>query len=188
MTAAHFDAEVWPDGTISRVTFDATRQYRFLLERDFRPNLTEELSGAVTFCMLNPSTADALKNDPTVARCCGFAKRWAFKRLVVVNLFALRSTSPAVLKDHADPVGGPETDRYILKAAADSSRILAAWGTHGVERGRRDLAVLNLLRSAGYADRLFALRLTKAGHPEHPLYIPAATEPIPFGRSNEVSA
>ncbi len=184
MSGTTFDAEVWPDGTISRVTFDDTRRYRFMLERDFRPNLVErELAGAVTFCMLNPSTADALKNDPTVARCCDFAKRWGFKRLIVVNLFALRSTSSAALKTDPDPVGGPETDRYILKAAAESMRIVAAWGTHGVTRGRRDLAVLELLRSGGFTDRLFALRLTKKGHPEHPLYIPAVTEPIPFGDS-----
>ncbi len=188
--------DVWPDGTEARALFDETMTYRYLLERDWhdvervpmfdgaRP-VSIDFHGSmrtVTFVMLNPSTADALKNDRTVARCMDFAKRWGFKRLRVVNLFALRSTFPGVLKTHPEPTGGIDNDHHIIAAARESEKVIAAWGTHGVNGGRRDLAVVKLLREFGHVhgDKLQALRITKDGHPEHPLYIPAATEPIPF--------
>jgi hypothetical protein len=38
--------------------------------------------------------------------------------------------------------------------------------------------VLALARRCGV--RLEALRLTKGGHPEHPLYLPYTLEPVPF--------
>lgn len=175
------DVDVWPDGTISKAWFDASRRLRYMLERDFRPNLVDrELAGAVTFVMLNPSTADALKNDPTVARCCDFAKRWGFKRLIVVNLYALRSTDPRALLADDDRVG-EHNDRYIVRAAEQSDRVIAAWGANvTVKRDRRDIDVLQLLHGAGCD--VHALRVTKHRYPSHPLYIPAATVPVMYRR------
>ena len=47
----------------------------------------------VVFVMLNPATADAAKDDPTIRRCIGFARAWEFGSLAVGNLFAFRTAS-----------------------------------------------------------------------------------------------
>ena len=102
----------------------------------------------MTFVMLNPSTADAEKFDPTVRRCFGYACDWGFGSMEVVNLFALRSTYPKVLAKAADPVG-PENDVVILKAVKESDLVVAAWGIHGKLLGR-NREVLGLI--AGVRD------------------------------------
>ncbi len=55
--------------------------------------------------MLNPSTADETQEDPTIRRCLGFAKSWGFDRLIIVNIFAFRSTNPDALYSQVDPIG-----------------------------------------------------------------------------------
>ncbi len=128
------------------------------------------------FLMLNPSVADAFILDPTVRRCVNFARRWGCGELVVLNIFALRSTNPAALKTHPDPVG-PENDWYLRRwiGGADGP-VVAAWGVHGT-LGGRDQRVLELVRGLGVD--LQCLKQTKDGHPGHPLYVKASQ---PLGR------
>jgi len=151
------------------VSYSPCQTWRYLLERDLA-----EGEGTLNFVMLNPSTADAVRNDPTIARCVGFGRRWGYRRLLVTNLFALRSPLPAVLGEAEDPVG-PENDAYIRRAARAADRIVIAWGAHGTLRNRQ-ADVLALLRGR----RLEHLGLTRGGQPRHPLYLPAVTEPLPF--------
>ena len=95
--------------------------YRYMLGRQW---------GAPPFLlwmMLNPSTADATEDDPTIRRCSGFAKHWGFGGLVVVNLFAFRATNPADLRAAEQPIG-PENDRHLVNAARSCPRVVAAWG------------------------------------------------------------
>jgi hypothetical protein len=143
-------------------------QYRYLLRRSWRN------ARAACFVMLNPSTADATNDDPTVRRCIRFAKDWGYGQLVVVNLFALRATNPVELKRHPEPVG-PVNDRWIEQTVADESVgvVVAAWGNHGGWRCR-DVAVMDRLKALG---AVHVLGLTSAGCPRHPLYVPAATRP-----------
>lgn len=168
--------------------FDPTEAYRYELRRewgaDFPPAL-RHLAGtlpapdparSMAFLMLNPSTADAFKEDPTVSRCIRFAVTWGFGALEVVNIFALRSTDPKQLYKAEDPVG-PDNDRTILEVARRSGLVVAAWGAHGAlrDRGRE---VAQLLERHGLA--LHCLGATKDGHPRHPLYLPAAAQPVPY--------
>lgn len=148
--------------------FDATRRYRYLLWRRWGHG------GTVAFVMLNPSTADAARDDPTIRRCAGFARTWGFGGMAVVNLFALRATDPARLRRARDPVGR-ENDHHIAAAAATADAVVVAWGVHG-GLGARDRAVLALL--AGLRPR--CLGVTRAGQPRHPLYLPAATRSRPY--------
>lgn len=143
-------------------------QYRYLLQRSWDVNRK-----AVCFVMLNPSTADASVDDPTIRRCLGFARDLGFGQLEVVNLFGLRATEPRVMKSHSDPIG-PENDEHLIRSAAICSVVICAWGANGSYMGR-DHAVLKLLRDAGC--KPLALRLTKSGHPSHPLYLPAKLQP-----------
>lgn len=125
------------------------------------------------FLMLNPSTADAIYNDPTVERCERRARSGEFGGLEVVNLFGYRSTDPKLLRVVGDPIGR-ENDAEILRAADRCKVLVAAWGTYGTLKGR-DRQVIQLLRNAGH--RLHVLALTKHGHPQHPLYVPYSVEP-----------
>jgi hypothetical protein len=120
---------------------------------------------------LNPSTADECTDDPTVRRCLGFARRWGFGHLVLANLFALRTTDPAGLREATDPVG-PENDVHLSACAGEADVILAAWGAGGALCGRDD-AVCHLLRDR----ELLCLGRTLAGQPRHPLYVGGDRQP-----------
>lgn len=119
------------------------------------------------FIMLNPSTADGDTDDPTIRRCVSFAKAWNFERLEVVNLFAYRATDPSVvLKLSADEAIGPMNHDYVTDSAERAGRIVCAWGAKGGYLGQ-DQTVLGWCETAP----TFALKLTKDGHPWHPLYV-----------------
>jgi hypothetical protein len=157
----------------AQATFSECMTYRYHLWRALDPGGV----GTCLFVMLNPSTADHVKNDPTVERCQRRAAAWGYARLEVCNIFALRSTDPAALYRHPDPVG-PENDAYIRAAALGASLVVCAWGGHGSRLGRRSEAVLALLKGVGAAP--CALRLTKSGEPCHPLYLPYSLRPVPM--------
>jgi len=162
-----------PEGVVGRALFSDDKVYRYSLIRRWR-----EGKGTAIFIMLNPSTADESTNDPTVNRCMLWAMRNGYRRLVILNAFALRSTDPKALAKHADPVG-PTNDETILHAlntaqigldAIDGGRyiVICGWGTHGalLDRGSK---IKKLLTDHGYVPHVFAT--TMAGHPGHPLYI-----------------
>ena len=152
-------------------TFDPSGAYRFRLSRTWEPD-----APVVAFVMLNPSTADAHRLDPTVRRCVGFARSWGFGGLEVVNLFAYRATDPAELLRCPEPVG-PGNDRAVLDAVAGSDLVVAAWGNRGGHRGRGE-AVTALLDRRGVAT--VALGRTNLGEPRHPLYVRADVRPVPW--------
>jgi len=159
------------DGIDAAAEFDPTGLYRYTLRRVWAP-----AQPLTCFLMLNPSTADAMRNDPTVTRCIGFAHRWNAGGLLVGNIFGLRSTDPRALYDAADPIG-PDNDRRLVELARAANRVVVAWGVHGVLRGR-GAEVARMMASAGI--QLVCLGRTKDGHPRHPLYLPAAAEPQPY--------
>lgn len=150
--------------------------YRYTLARTW-----DEGKPPVVFCMLNPSTADSTQDDPTIRRCVGFAKKWGFGGLAVVNLFAFRATKPEDMVRAADPVG-PENDAHI-KAAAKGRLVICAWGLFALpDRLKavhaRPRAILDLIRSVDGDPR--CLGLTKNGRPKHPLYLRADALPVSF--------
>lgn len=155
----------WGAATAS---FNTSRTHRYRLSRIWDP-----AAPRVNFVMLNPSTADAFTLDPTVRRCAGYAQQWGMGALEVTNIFALRSTDPRALYQEPDPVG-TGNDTAILAAAGDAQIVIAAWGTHGQLNGRGE-AVRALLADAGI--ELQHLRITKHGHPAHPLYLPGDLTP-----------
>jgi hypothetical protein len=137
-------------------------RYRYALWRRWAPG------AQVLFVMLNPSTADQQKDDPTIRRCIGFAVSWGYGALAVGNLFAFRTPSPSILRQAAHPVGRAN-DRWLRRLAAESSRVIAAWGNQGSFLGR-DAQV------CGFLGPLYALSVTQQGQPRHPLYVPNGTD------------
>lgn len=146
----------------------AEGRYRYLLWRRWAD------ADSLLFIMLNPSTADAAQDDPTIRRCIGFARAWGFGGVEVVNLFAWRATLPRDLARARAPVG-PHNDRAIVEAAARSRAVIAAWGVHGALRGR-EAEVARLLAST----RLRCLGTTIEGAPRHPLYVAAKVRTADF--------
>ena len=100
---------------------DPTGAYRYTLERTWDGGLP-----CIGWIMLNPSTADATQDDPTIRRCIRFSQSWGYGSLIVVNLFAHRATSPKDLFQAESPVG-PNNDRYIRYTWALCGSLIAAW-------------------------------------------------------------
>lgn len=140
-------------------------QYRYELHRIWRPK-----SQLVCWVMLNPSTADANFDDPTIRRCIGYTMRWGCGGIIVVNLFALRATDPNDLCVSIDPIGS-ENYHYIFQASWEAGLTIAAWGIRGKYLGQ-DEKVLAQLTNPHY------LALTKNGSPRHPLYLKKELKPI----------
>jgi hypothetical protein len=156
--------------TASGAKFSRCRKWRYLLWRRWGEG------PVANFLMLNPSTADEVKLDPSCTRARVYAEQWGFGALIVTNLFGWRATDPGEMKAVRDPVGRGN-DRAILNAALKSALVVCAWGNHGEHLGRAD-AVIGLLKKGRIP--LYALRLNGGGHPAHPLYLPASLRATPW--------
>lgn len=152
--------------------------YRYRLTRQIDGHSVQSARTA-TFIMLNPSTADADQDDPTIRRCISFARSWGCPRLIVANIFAIRATDPKVMLAHNQPVG-PYNNVNIIAAAeqAKGGFVVCAWGAHGAHRGR-SAEVLAMLDAIG--SRPMCLGTTASGQPRHPLYVKGSTELQRFG-------
>ncbi len=153
--------------TLSDAVFSPGKRYRYALWR-----IWEEEKGIATFICLNPSTADATKDDPTVRRCINFAKSWGHGGFCMANLFAYRATKPKDLKNAGYPTG-TENDDWLKTLQLGSKIIVAAWGTLGNYKGR-DQHVKKMIPGLHY------LELSKKGFPKHPLYLKGDLKPIPW--------
>lgn len=154
-------------------TFSPCRRYRYSLWRNWA-DLLGTGKGYAMFIGLNPSTANETEDDPTIRRCMAFAKAWGYDGLCMTNLFAFRATDPAVMLAESHPVG-PENDLHLHEMAQGAGIVIAAWGTPGAHLGR-DASARSLIPKLHY------LRLTKDGHPGHPLYLPGCLTPILWSR------
>ena len=140
---------------------------------------------ACTFVMLNPSTADEYREDPTVRRCWNFAKDWGYGSLYVLNLFTYRSTDPKKLmerwKNDEPLVGSGDSlgtaEEQMIRCASASNLVVCAWGAIQPAFHLRALEVIETLKPVC---ELHALRFTKDGHPCHPLYLPGHLKPVLF--------
>lgn len=149
-------------------------RYRYRLDRGGD-------GAALMFVMVNPSTADAEQDDPTIRKCLGFAERNGFARVLVGNLFAFRATDVNKLRTALDPIG-PENDIHLHTMLREANLVIAAWGSLNklpeiLRRRWRDVVHL--------ADRVpHQLKMIGAcndGHPRHPLMVgyDAKIEPWP---------
>lgn len=158
--------------TTKTATISSCGRYRYVLTRRW------STGPLLCFMMLNPSTADASNDDPTIRRCMDFAKREGAGGIRVVNLYGLRATDPKEIRKASDPFGPGNADHLALAATAAVATgmpIVCAWGTQGMAKAE---AVKSLLRERGA--RLVCLGKTKDGHPRHPLYVKGDQPLVPF--------
>ena len=161
----------------SGARFSRCRRWRYLLWRRW-----DAARPVANFLMLNPSTADEFKLDPSCTRARNYAGRWGYGALIVTNIFGWRSTDPSALRKVDDPIG-PGNDAAILRAAREAKLVVCAWGNHGEHLGR-GAEVLKMLHGVS----VHFLRLNGAGHPAHPLYLPQALTPTVFPPPSPASA
>jgi hypothetical protein len=144
--------------------------YRYRLDRTW-----DEQAPPLVWVMLNPSTADADEDDATLRRVTTFSKKAGHGGLIVVNLFALRSTDPRQLRKHADPFG-PCNSSALADASSDTVRVAVAWGDVGRGAGVMHARAVTCLLDAAHGRPLECLGLTSKGHPRHPLYVRDETQ------------
>lgn len=156
--------------TRSEAVYSECGVYRYRLSRDWGAG------PRIAFIMLNPSTASELRNDPTVARCEGRARRRGYGGFDVLNIFAFRATRPEDLRAAADPVGTANAET-VLAVSSAAATVICGWGQHGAHLGQGP-TVRGLLAAAGIP--LWHLGLTRDLHPRHPLYVANTVEPMPW--------
>jgi len=139
-------------------------KYRYKLWRIWDDN-----KPCVLFIMLNPSTADAFEDDPTIRRCINFAKSWGYGGLYVGNLYAYRATDPKELKRVDDPNGIPN-EANIYEMFTHCDKVICAWGNDKIVRLSN---VVNIIPE----NKLYYLDKCKSGQPKHPLYLKGDLKP-----------
>ena len=167
--------------------FSPCGRYRWMLRRPLLRPSSDDPFKVLLFVGLNPSLADAGRDDPTLRRLQGFARDWGYHQLVVLNLFGRISPSPTALRRCGDPVG-QHSDSVLTRwfetwSSSPACDLWLGWGTSG-SLHCRDQQVLMMLATA------LALRLqgapplvigtTRSGQPRHPLYVAAGSQLFPW--------
>lgn len=151
--------------------------YRYSLERKVGP-----ASWRLLWIMLNPSTADASIDDPTIRKVMGFTERAGHGVAMVANLFAWRATDPDALRariENGEPHVGEDNDAAILRAVAAADAVVCAWGRFpwAMSRAREFVAMLEE-KAPGIPHA--CLGTNKDGSPRHPLMVAYAQPLVPF--------
>lgn len=176
-----------PNEWKATATFSPCERFRYDLTRDWGLvgiqqgaghdlfNQQDHGNAWVVFIGLNPSTATLRTNDPTVERCCRYAQRWGYRRMVMLNLFGYRATDPRNMKAFEEPAEGDAVgsgnDKAIRKWIKKAGMVVCCWGNHG-EHLERSSKVLPMVPEP------YALKVTKSGEPGHPLYLRGDLEPV----------
>ena len=137
-------------------------KYRYQLSR-----IWDEEKPKVLFIMLNPSTADADRDDPTIRRVMKFAHDWGYGGVFVGNLYAFRSTDPKALRKVENPIVDEDNIQHIQSLIGLTKRVIYAWGNKRKEpQWLRDLV-----------DAPYYIDISIKGIPKHPLYLKGELQP-----------
>ena len=140
--------------------------YRYQLSR-----IWDDAKPSILFIMLNPSTADAEVDDPTIRRVIQFARSWGYGAVYVANLYAFRSTDPKALKHADDPVGKDNVS-HITQLIGMVDKVVYAWGNN-----KKEPSWLSEMVQTPYC-----IDLSKNGIPKHPLYLKSELIPKVYVR------
>lgn len=150
-------------------------RYRYRLERQGAGD------GTTVVIMVNPSTADAEFDDPTIRKLIGFGQRNAWGRIVVGNLFAFRATDVRRLQAAHDPIG-PDNDAHLRRMFEEADRLIYAWGPLA-KQPRYHCGRWRHVHAIAVETGLAPLAIgepAKDGHPKHPLMLPYAAPIAPW--------
>lgn len=141
-------------------------KYRYLLRRTW-----DHARPRVLYVMLNPSTADAAKDDATIRSCVRLANGLGYGSMEVVNVFGWRATKPEELLTATDPCG-PQNEDHVRAALGRCDSPICAWGAWPPAEAASTY-IRNAIRAARPA--AFCFGKTASGAPKHPLYIKSGT-------------
>jgi hypothetical protein len=171
-------SDLFGDGVRRDAIVSHDGRYRFRLER-----VWDDLLPTLAAVMLNPSYANASRDDHTVTGLMVRCRAAGFGRLVVVNCSPYRSRDPFALRHLAreeilGPVLGSVNDHHIRVAAGEADRVLCAWGGQAInlDLHERTLAILEE-RARG---DLYVLKVNRDGTPHHPLRLGYGVEMTPW--------
>lgn len=153
-------------GVTCGAVFSPCESYRYSLAWTW-----DKTKPPLTFCLLNPSTADHEKLDPTATGLITRARLWGYGGVDLLNLFAYRATDPQAMLAQPDPVGPHNeimTRAALSQAQSEGGPVICGWGKHGTHRGQ-DKVFCAL--AADMDVPLMALERNQDGTPRHPLYI-----------------
>ena len=148
-----------------------SHKFRYALWR-----IWDRTKQTLLFIGLNPSTANDIKDDPTIRRLVNFAKSWGYGGLYAGNLFSIVSANPDVLFLSSSTEQPDRPNDMAIKQMCDlTSTRLVGWGEWGKNAGKRPDTVLALL-----GEPVFCLKVNQSGEPCHPLYLPKDTKLIRY--------
>lgn len=148
--------------------------FRTLLTRSlFLPGL----KGRLLFVGINPSTAGAQINDPTVLRWIHFTRSWGFAEMAVVNIYPFQASKPAECAAWVKQCDDAHydhimflNDEQIAKQAALADLIVPCWGNADWVEPSRLRTVIHILEcSRRNKTPLHCFGFTGNGGPKHPL-------------------
>lgn len=163
-------------------------QYRWSLSRVWG----DDGGRMVCWLMLNPSTADAEIDDPTVKRCIHFSKSWGYDGLVIVNIFPFRSSRPDECKrwiarenQGARDVIHHKNRPLVVETAKASSMVVAAYGAGDWYQNEAANLLEDITCNRESWPDIYCLGTNKRGRPLHPmargkLRVPNDQKPILF--------
>ena len=158
---------------VERTRFNEDRTHRFTLFRHWG-----DPAHYLAVVGMNPSGADEARGDNTVEKCAGFARRWGFGALYMLNAMSVRLTDSSALGT-APCVNLPENDVWLRKVLSGAGLVLVAWGNPAANFGRGP-AIEAILRECCPAERVRCFGRNKNGSPVHPLYQRNDAPTIPY--------
>lgn len=132
---------------------------------------------------VNPSTAKPNDLDPTVASVARFARDHGYDGWLMFNLYPQRATNPDKMHKHFQKkIHQKNVDVIEDLTKGLSADIWCAWGTliekrPYLSRCLKDIFEVLSDNNCTYFKRG---RISKAGHPHHPLYLKKTAPPEPF--------
>lgn len=148
--------------------FSACGRWRWWLTRTWDESLP-------TICLIgmNPSTATASEDDPTVGKEIQYCRSWGFGRMLKLNAFAYKATFPADLyaarTRGVNIIGVENSSRHMLARLLEFEveKTVACWG-----RLKRDRGWILRDEFSNFGVQLDCLKKNSDGSPAHPLYLP----------------
>lgn len=150
---------------ISEAGISSDKIYRWWLFRCWAAHLP-----LIIWVMMNPSTADHTKNDPTILKVIRYSKRWGYGAVFVLNIYAFRSSKPENLPQRLKEAVGRSNDWWIRLmfryAARKDIPVVCAWGVKHKERGCQVRAIAD---ETGLP--LMCLEPSLNDEPKHPRFL-----------------
>jgi hypothetical protein len=176
--AAEIDAWI-ASGARGWAKFDVEPPGRATFRHALGRRVRDDGNSVAVWGMLNPSSAGADKNDPTVTRVVDFTRRMGKSIALVVNTSDYIATKSDDLVDTGAPIS-PVWAQYVAECSRRADIFICGWGSKGVDVPDRVTAFLRIVR-ANFTGPLHCIRMTTVSkQPEHPLMLPATLTPVVY--------